>query len=1823
MQKTPSQAIKSKSPKKQIANLLSTTNTFAFLKKATRQTFCPRRSPKKQIANLLTKTTMPSSNLREAILQANNQLSERYDLLLEHYDNNETALLQAVQHLLPSNFFLVTNNGETKGEEKNSNGGINNGRISLIKQHPHTLDLILEHQNNTSTPSTTNTSQAMNVLSQAVYQLSKSTSETKSTDGTSSTTSIRSSSSVSRDSLLLQGVDPQFIDLILEAKRNATNSSSSTRTVSIPTSTSNVRPASISRESLLLQGVDPQFIDLVLEAKRNETKSSSSTRTDRNASESKTSNESKNSYNTNETEKKETLPTAESPSTSTFLNLTGKRELMTDDACNAIFSTYTPSKLNSIQHIIFGSKSFDRSTSSIASKYIEQMNNLIHADLADTIAGRETSIGLDVLKTFGNALMNCSKLESLDLSFNALGTRGINVLQPIIQRHNLKTLRFFDTGLAASACEEVLRCLELCKETNGHLELNELVFGESTSNSEGAIAIAKMLLLASQSIEIFQMSAIRCGTSQYMSNPLLGGDAVANALISCTNMLHLNISDNSFRGAHVDLAKAIATMKSLTILNIKDIILTDEGADCVLKALAQSKPPLEELLMGHNNLSPVGLRRLRQAATCLSSTLRVLDFCGAEDLENNGAVLIGRAIENICPKLETLEMSECFLTRRGVLAMIKIGLKGKTNMKTIGLDGNRISEEGIDEILMLLGSLGYPDGETLIGTMEENEDDEESDPEDELNEEYVFEQFEDEEVVEVVEDVVDVKEETKINSVVPAPVFTSWECSGCGSGCDADEMACLCCETLQPGRTQEEVNAAKAAKSGGGNSGITFGTQPTNTVTFGTQPSAPSAPWDSKSSTEGISFGAQPTSTVTFGAQPTNAVTFGTQPESSTKVDDSSNTITAMSSASEKLTHFYNKYAPEKIMKDSNFINKVGKKYIGKEKQLFQHLFKKYKLSASDQEIYWQMGPNNGKGFGPYSPSPKTSDSWQPKIGIASPVTTTIDPMSARIEARKNAGAAVAPGSSFSFGASQPAAAAPTTSSTTSSFSFGSTTPVPAVAPTASASTSSFSFGSTAPPAPTLAAAPTATSTNAFGFGNTPVPTPTLAPTATSTGGFGFGSPAATSAATPSSFGAMSFGGPSSMPLQNEQLSTWKCSGCEIDQAPSCTECFACGTLRPPTDEDQLGEQPVYSTTTPIVNVSSPTKEISKNVSDSNAVDSNAIPKMGEAWSCPGCMTTVEASNLSCLACGMTWWSCAGCMTMNPPQSDPCPSCQMQRPPGPDSPAYGITEQKTIATSNVSSPGKKNSTNSNSGFGFGFGGTSNTNSNDKNVWNCSGCGAGCSVDEMKCPCCETFQPGKTQADIIVVPNTLSQTTGGSFSFGQTPTAGSGSFSFGTPEPTTSVSTPVVSTPVVSTPVLPTSSGGGFSFGTPTTEPTEPPPPVPSLITPKQKDATTGGAITMQQLREKFIILGKEETKDMTVINQAVDLVINKLQQGVQDVLLSNNEMGKQFFNKIATKISKKIKKLLKVAQQNTTVIETKEETKQETKDTQEDTKKETKQMDTAAITTPAKHSLPTSVVSVQHKRREPDVLGPWMKDSMFHTTNSKTLASIKSDTLLLLTRWKKWNRTEKRHIVKTSVRLWGGYHKLLGDEASSNASTSGTPNRMKTNAASTSPFRTNGVQSLPRSNASPRVSSPFAKSKWKLAVTKVKASNRFQSKTYGVSYVENIRKNKSLKINKNDMDTMRELQMVLNTKKPHQIGALILETANRANDLLKLIEHDKWLSTLDMFLCKTDEELAWLFESNGRVKAKVEEDEAFEAEEKKKEEENKQLVKTRRSNKYK
>ena len=55
--------------------------------------------------------------------------------------------------------------------------------------------------------------------------------------------------------------------------------------------------------------------------------------------------------------------------------------------------------------------------------------------------------------------------------------------------------------------------------------------------------------------------------------------------------------------------------------------------------------------------------------------------------------------------------------------MITSALAGKKHLKRLGLDGNRISDVGLEDLEMMLGSFGYPDGDALMGSMEENEDD--------------------------------------------------------------------------------------------------------------------------------------------------------------------------------------------------------------------------------------------------------------------------------------------------------------------------------------------------------------------------------------------------------------------------------------------------------------------------------------------------------------------------------------------------------------------------------------------------------------------------------------------------------------------------------------------------------------------------------------------------------------------------------------------------------------------------------------------------------------------------------------------------------------------------------------------------------------------------------------------------------------------------------------------------------------------------------------------------------------------------------------------
>ena len=158
-----------------IHNLLSFSGSAQFLAKATTLPLSPKSS-KIRFAkkNILVTTTTSNMNekitMRNQVLSCHPLLGERFDLLLEHFDHNETKLLAAIQHLLPppvqqllkstllsspsttstmSTTFTSSplSNGESK-QSNRSNQPVSRdeSREALRTQFPLTLDLARELQ---------------------------------------------------------------------------------------------------------------------------------------------------------------------------------------------------------------------------------------------------------------------------------------------------------------------------------------------------------------------------------------------------------------------------------------------------------------------------------------------------------------------------------------------------------------------------------------------------------------------------------------------------------------------------------------------------------------------------------------------------------------------------------------------------------------------------------------------------------------------------------------------------------------------------------------------------------------------------------------------------------------------------------------------------------------------------------------------------------------------------------------------------------------------------------------------------------------------------------------------------------------------------------------------------------------------------------------------------------------------------------------------------------------------------------------------------------------------------------------------------------------------------------------------------------------------------------------------------------------------------------------------------------------------------------------------------------------------------------------------
>ncbi|KAG0466026.1 hypothetical protein HPP92_020190 [Vanilla planifolia] len=88
-------------------------------------------------------------------------------------------------------------------------------------------------------------------------------------------------------------------------------------------------------------------------------------------------------------------------------------------------------------------------------------------------------------------------------------------------------------------------------------------------------------------------------------------------------------------------------------------------------------------------------------------------------MKDEGAVVIGKALEGSNPQLRELDFSSNMLRRAGATCLARAVVTNKPDFVLLNIDDNAISEEGIEEVKEILRN-GKKD-ETVLGSLDDNE----------------------------------------------------------------------------------------------------------------------------------------------------------------------------------------------------------------------------------------------------------------------------------------------------------------------------------------------------------------------------------------------------------------------------------------------------------------------------------------------------------------------------------------------------------------------------------------------------------------------------------------------------------------------------------------------------------------------------------------------------------------------------------------------------------------------------------------------------------------------------------------------------------------------------------------------------------------------------------------------------------------------------------------------------------------------------------------------------------------------------------------------
>lgn len=223
---------------------------------------------------------------------------------------------------------------------------------------------------------------------------------------------------------------------------------------------------------------------------------------------------------------------------------------------------------------------------------LSQCPGLQVANLSDIFTGRVKSILNPSLRNLAEGLMPCRDLIELDLSDNAFGPDGVRAFSFLIEAsQQLKVLKVNNNGLGI---EGGTLLAEAITRAEG-MKLTLFSAGRNRLEDHGTREISRAL----GSMEsLRQISLYQNGIREE------GMISLFEAFDHNPDLQVIEIQDNLLSSEYVytAFANSLSKLQFVSILNIGDSNLKDEGARAILGALAQTSPHLLELHMEFNDL---------------------------------------------------------------------------------------------------------------------------------------------------------------------------------------------------------------------------------------------------------------------------------------------------------------------------------------------------------------------------------------------------------------------------------------------------------------------------------------------------------------------------------------------------------------------------------------------------------------------------------------------------------------------------------------------------------------------------------------------------------------------------------------------------------------------------------------------------------------------------------------------------------------------------------------------------------------------------------------------------------------------------------------------------------------------------------------------------------------------------------------------------------------------------------------------------------------------------------------------------------------------